>query len=353
LTYQGMFESHLGQYESAKVLVEQALALLRPLNERASLARALNTMGRALVDQGNPVNAQDYFQESLDLDSAPSENAFASLYLGHIASRQGDFPLARKKFEYSLELYTQLGDRWGMSKDFSNLGMIDGMLGDYDEAQKAFEASLAIYKEIGDRAGIARCLHNLSNISYIARDYLKTRQQRLECLAICQDIGFQWGVNSTLKHLGDVEKALGQYEQARAYYERSLVLSEQMKSSELRLSALNSLANLSTAQQDLPQARRYYQEALQAAIELDSIPVTVDLLVGIGEVLLAEGKFKESGELLAFACAFTGSDQQTKDKAETLLSSLAEKLPAETITHLREEGKNSTLDEMVKHAQGY
>jgi predicted ATPase len=347
---QAMFESMLGENEPAKELAEQGLELLRPGASTSVTSRGLNVLGAVLFDLGERERSVVCFEESYALDGDKSEKAFAALYLGHIARYQGNFPLARQYFEQSLALYTELGDLWGRSKNLSNVGMIYGMLGEYKGAQQAFEQSQVIYTQIGDQAGLARCLHNLSIVAYIDKDFLRARDLRLGALKICQDIGYQWGVASTLKHLGDVEKSLGELERAQQYYRESLQVSEQIKNGELRLSNLNSLANLYITQNELTRAYASYHEALDLALSLGSVPVVVDVVAGIGEVSLLSGKLDEAGLLLGFASVYQGADRQTQDKAEQLLTSLAEKLPENQVQRLRQQGQDTPYEEIIQIA---
>ena len=352
LVAQAMFESLLGKNEPAKALAEQGLEILRPGASAMLISRGLNVLGAALFDLGERDRSAQCYEESYALAGDITEKAFAALYLGHIARYRGDFPMASKFFEESLALHAELGDLWGCSRNLSNVGMIYGMLGEYDRAQSAFEQSQEIYHQIGDRAGLARCLHNLSIVAYIRKDFLRARDLRLEALEICRDIGFQWGVASTLKHLGDVEKSIGNLEGARKYYQESLLASEQIKNEELRLSNLNSLANLYIAQDDLPRAHISYQEALKLAVSLGSVPVVVDVVAGLGEVCLLQGRLEEAGKLLGFASAYQGGDRQTRDKAEGLLRDLAEKMSPEQVSLLREQGEVIPYEEIIRQLGG-
>jgi ATP/maltotriose-dependent transcriptional regulator MalT len=67
------------------------------------------------------------------------------------------------------------------------------------------------------------------------------------------------------------------------------------------------------------EARRYLREALQTTNE-QTLPRILSLWVAVGELFLQTGRRSRGLELLALALHQTGSDQDTKDRAQQLLS---------------------------------
>jgi tetratricopeptide (TPR) repeat protein len=72
-----------------------------------------------------------------------------------IAELRGDYPQAEQRYQASLAIDEELGDRAGISSSYHQLGMIAQRRGDYPQAEQRYQASLAIKEELGDRAGVA------------------------------------------------------------------------------------------------------------------------------------------------------------------------------------------------------
>jgi tetratricopeptide (TPR) repeat protein len=117
-----------------------------------------------------------YFEEgrgwfSGPLAAAPGEQskevrANALIGAGVLARHQCDYPAARARYEESLAISQQLGNRRGIAASVNNLANVASEQGDFATAQKLYEESLAIKRELGDRWGISASLNNLGNLSY-------------------------------------------------------------------------------------------------------------------------------------------------------------------------------------------
>ncbi len=103
------------------------------------------------------------------------ERARISLFLGALATTQGDYPAAEHALEQSLSLYEDQGDESGIAASLNALGVSARDRGDYVTAQRNFERSLACWRMLSDRLAIARCLHNLANVVKVRGDYPRAR----------------------------------------------------------------------------------------------------------------------------------------------------------------------------------
>ena len=108
-------------------------------------------------------------------DGYPRERAKIAVFLGALATTQGDFPAAQRFLEQSLTLYEALGDRWGIAASLNDLAVSARDRGDYTAAQKDFERSLDCWRALADRSSTARCLHNLANVAKVRGDYARAQ----------------------------------------------------------------------------------------------------------------------------------------------------------------------------------
>jgi tetratricopeptide (TPR) repeat protein len=174
--------------------------------------------------------------------------------------------------------------------------------------------------------GVAGCMQNLSIIAFLEEDYSKAYKLRQECLAVCQKIGFTWGIASAIKHLGDVDKALGDYPKARQRYAESLAISEKSEDRRSAAFTLNSLGGLALLEEEYRQALDYYQRALKIADEINVVPLFLDIIMGISDLWIREGKGKDALVLITFALNHPGIEKQTKNRAIKLKSEVETQL---------------------------
>jgi tetratricopeptide (TPR) repeat protein len=350
------FEVQTGAYRSAVERLERILPALENAQNLPGVgihterATVLNVLGSALYELGELDKAAICFEESLQdaaRISGRAEMAFANNYLGNIARNQGNFSQAEAFFTASLAQYRQINDRWGIARVLNNLGNMAGVAGEYDKAEQFFRESLVLRRNLGDKAGVAGCLHNLSIIAFLENDYAKTRELREESLSICREIGFTWGIASTLKHLGDVDKAQGDLAQAQTRYIESLTISEQSGDRRSMAFTLNGLGGLSLMRDAPAQAREYYSRALQIAMEVEVIPLVVDILLGIVELHIRDENWGEAYRLLSFARNHPGGERQTRDRGAQLEARFANRLPAEERKNLISQASRWTLESCV------
>ena len=348
------FEIQTGEYQKAIERLENLIPVL-PSESYAERALIHNILGSAVYELGEFDKAKSHFEKSLNLASK-NENlpamAFANNYLGNIARNQGDFKLAESLFTQSLEQYQGLDDLWGAARVINNLGNMAGINGNYAQAEKIFKESLAIRRKLDDKAGIAGCLHNLSIIAFFKEDYARTRELRVECLSICEDIGFLWGIASTLKHIGDVDKAQGDLAAARQRYTKSLAISQ--RSGDRRSVAFthNSLGSLAILQEDLSLAWSHYRQALQTAMEIEVIPLVMDIFIGIATLWMLQEKFDAAYQLLYFTREHPGTESQTQDHATELESQLVSHLTSQHIQDIKAQASRHSLESYVAQILG-
>ena len=70
---------------------------------------------------------------------------------GHLAQNQGDYATARARFETSLALWREIGDKRGIATALNDLGWVAWRQGDYTVARALSEESLALWRGDSER----------------------------------------------------------------------------------------------------------------------------------------------------------------------------------------------------------
>ncbi|HUM70107.1 MAG TPA: BTAD domain-containing putative transcriptional regulator [Chloroflexota bacterium] len=231
LARQGWFTFHVGRYGEAHQLLQQSVALIRPLyatldHTPLDLVFCLN------YHLGDDTQAASLCQEALTLSKAADYQqgmGIALNILSQIAYRAGDYDAAQSYSQQSLEIVTQLGNPWSRAYSLSNLAQVAFARQAYDEARRLNHIILEIREEMGDVRGIAMCLEMLARTA-VAQDHLSdahTLYQR--SLYLYREIGNQRGMISTLAGLGRLALQQEAYETACTHFADALQRAFQLK----------------------------------------------------------------------------------------------------------------------------
>jgi tetratricopeptide (TPR) repeat protein len=165
---------------------------------------------------------------------------------GAFASIQGDFAAARERFEASLALRRDLGDKQSIANSLINLGTVAQEQGDYASALPLLEESLALGRELDDKRGMGIALNNLSTLYKQQGDYARGRALQEEALALRKEQGDTWGVAMSFTNLGALAEAQHDYASARSYLEQALSMWQSLGGTLGIASSLEELGRVAT-----------------------------------------------------------------------------------------------------------
>lgn len=304
---QGWFTFQLGRQVEAQALLEQSLALLRPVAPPAELVFPLNRIAAVTYHLGDYAEARQYVQEALDLSLAWNDRdgeAVARTILGQIAYFRGDYLAARRHCWNSLAVERELGNRWGTVFNLIILGRVAYALGEYDEARRQFHESLMNRHALRDTRGTALCLN----------------------------------------HLGETAEAQGDPAEARRLYEESLALFNEIGNRAGAAMVLNHLGHHALARQDVAAAQRSFHAALQTAWQTQALPHALAALVGMA-IIRARDAPEQALELAILVEQHPAATQESKDRAAALRRQI---MPgASPAATQRQDAASRSLDEVV------
>jgi tetratricopeptide (TPR) repeat protein len=288
-------------------------------------------------------------------DRYSKERAKILIFLGALASAQGDYPAANRFLEQSQTLYEGLGDRWGIAASLNALAVSARDSGDYCSAQKNFERSLEEWRALGDRLATARCLHNLSNVVKVRGDYARAEMVLREATSIFEEVGDRSGAAWSINQQGDIAREKGELVIARDLYNRALA---QFRAAGDRWGSARSLADLgyiSCEQGDHVDAHVAYQEALAMFSELGHRRGLARTIEGFACLALTRGEAKRALKLAA-AAAHTRRlisaplPQAEQSKLDEALNPAWEALSEEQGSAAWAEGSTMSLEEAIRYS---
>lgn len=314
----GLLARSQGDYQAARAMAEEGLALCRALGDRQGIATMLKDLGIVYDYQG-------------DLDTA------ASLY------------------RESMEIFRDLGDRWGVATNLSNLGTLADMRGQWAEARALYEQSLTLRREIQDKMGVASSLSNLAFTCFQEADYDTASAMWEESLLLFEEVEDKMNIGVTLNHLGLVAQVRGDYERAASLYRRNLAMRRSLGDKRGTAITLGYLSDTLFQQGDYVEARTLLREALAIMRDLSIKLNILEALESFARVAVVMGQPEHAARIYATAAA-------TRETANMPLAPAAqsgiEQYQSQALAQLGDHawneamkaGGNLTLDEIIAYA---
>jgi tetratricopeptide (TPR) repeat protein len=160
-----------GDAITARLRLEESLALRRELGDQAGIASALLTLGEVAVMQGDTARATALIEESLPLLRQLGDShgiAWAFNHLGHVAQLQGAYVRATRLHKESLALLRNIDPEYiGVPEANHSLGETALARGDAALAATYFEESLMLSRRIEVPKFQAWCLAGLAGVAAI------------------------------------------------------------------------------------------------------------------------------------------------------------------------------------------
>jgi tetratricopeptide (TPR) repeat protein len=162
----------------------------------------------------------------------------------------------------TLDIYREVGNRWGEGMALHNLGIVSHRLGSFARAGAYYEQALDIHREIGQRQGEGQGLSYQGLLAYHLGDYEAAREYSQQALLIAENLGHRdtQGLASTF--LGHACVELGLLAEATNAYHQALTLRQELDQLNLAMEPLAGLARVYLAQGDLTQAQAHVEEIL-------------------------------------------------------------------------------------------
>ncbi len=323
LMYLGSVTYDLGKYLEARQWLEESVAICRKIDDRFGLAYSVNVLGNVAYSLGEYSESKRLAGESLNIFKKIGDRwgiGFAYSDLGLVAYLMGDYVEAEQDMQKSLAVFKESGNLFGMLFALGNLGRVAYSLGKYHEAERRLQESLAISKEIGITMVDTIFLNKLSHVARVQGDCSRAEQVAGESLGLAKQIGDRRGMAGALICLGSIAFGQERYAMAEQQFQDSLAIRQKLGYRRGIAESLNYLGRLNLALGKHQEARPQFHEALQIAADIEAKAISLDVLIGLAELLVKEEKFEQAVDLLALTLHHPSSEHETKDRAQHLLA---------------------------------
>jgi serine/threonine protein kinase/tetratricopeptide (TPR) repeat protein len=220
--------SFSGDYDEAEARLQSVLKMAREHSDAVAEANALAQLGRiAGAWQGRWQEGNAYLEQALalvrELDDRPSL-IFISRQLGNIAVHVGDLDDADAYLKESLTLARQEGDLLSAANALNGLGNAALSKADFAEALAFYEEGLALAVEADGQGTVAMITINKGMVQVFMGDYKAARESGKSALAMSDEIDTDYLRRESYLILGAVAGRLGQIDEARVHLDSALLL---------------------------------------------------------------------------------------------------------------------------------
>jgi len=310
-------DEHIASLHTA----EQALIVAEKSDDKLQQAEALFSIGNAHTFLADYPRALDYLGRTLVLSEEAGNKigiAGALSDIGKVHLQLGDNARALDYFVRALGLAEEMVYKPFTANILENIGNVFDVLADYAQALDYKFHALALYEKLGNKYGVAISLTNIGNIYFHFGDHQRALDYRNRALVLAEKIGHKEIVAVILGNIGLIYKDSGDFPQALEYLKRAIELSELIGDHRAVGYWMNGFANANLKLGNLDIAFQDYLNTLyhRREVLLSNVDVA-ETLLGLGRVLLGQGKREEGLARLEEALTLAKELGEKKTAAET------------------------------------
>ncbi|HSB66323.1 MAG TPA: tetratricopeptide repeat protein [Anaerolineales bacterium] len=343
----GLLQEGIKQFE---LLVETVKAKPKDNRWQRMVGLALNNQALLTFRTGEFDLAQKLYEESIDILRLAGDKPLLAdglIYLGIILHLGGKYEQAKSVVDEGLILAQECNDRWIEAYAIYNLGYLDSLKGNYANGYTQMMAGLAMWRDIGDPFSIALGLNFLVSTLIKLKRYKEAQAFMLESIDLCEQTRNRWGMGTAYRYLGLAEMAANQYAEAEAHFRKSLEIFGDYTIGWDIARSLTYLGEVIRISGDLNEARKYYLDALRISIEGRSIPSALAAIAGLSSVQAQVGNIESALMLCYYILNHSSSEEETREHVKAKCTDLERIADPEQIMLLQKNAINKTFAEIV------
>ena len=273
-----------GRLELAEGQLKQALRIFKEKGDIAGELEALRHLGGIEERRGNLNDAEQIWKDCLNRHSVHDDVEIAMLVnnIGEIKRRKGEYDVAKRKYQQSINIFSRLGERHSQSNPLNNLGLVCWEAGDLDSAEKYYNQALEIDKEFGDLYGQAQCLNNLAIIKRELGDLIGAKQLQEMSLELNISVGYKQGEAHAANNLGIIYRVLEDHQSSGDWFRNSLKIYREVGDKQGVADVLNNLAIFYANENNLVESTRMFEESLKLKQDIGDLRGQANTLRNLG-----------------------------------------------------------------------
>jgi tetratricopeptide (TPR) repeat protein len=288
-------------------------------------------------------------------EADPWSWAWGRNLLASVRASRGNYEGVQAALEHVYDFFIRRNDAFDAGFAAFALGILAQDRGEYAAATSRFEESLSLFKEAGDRSGVAAVLSGLATAAWLQDDRGRALTLQHESLVEFKEAGgpanIFWAVAFSrfgMRTLGDVEWAL-------ELYGAAWDMPEDMGARSALAESLYSLGRLAGRHGDLARASAMLADSLTLQGEIGFKRGVELALLETATLARAQGDRPRAARLLGAAESAARATAPTLTEYERLeferaRAEIEADLDGETFARLRDEGVAMPIDAAVAYA---
>ncbi|MBE1455942.1 DNA-binding SARP family transcriptional activator [Nocardiopsis terrae] len=258
-----LFNRH-GHLDDVEEIHRQALPVVRAAGNRRGEAALGLCFDTVCVEKNRFAKGRSVVEYSLRLFTEvgdPLGQALASKSLAYHAQLRGDVRDVIAHCEPALALFREVGDPVGQRSVLTHLGLTYVMCGDHDASRVRFEEALDIAEKLNDVRGRAQVLRRMAQADRLRGEFTVAADRILDALELLDTMVDPVGEACLLHDLGRVRLAQGRPTEAQVPLERALEIRELLRAKDGVASVTLTLAKVAAMQGDAARASALASQA--------------------------------------------------------------------------------------------
>ena len=255
----------------------------QPVKMRLATALHRYWYVRGLLREGREI-----LERLLDCEGPHAPTRFrvkALLADAELAFRQGEFTVARMRYNHALEMARELQDKIGTSSAIFGIGNIALRQGKFSHAREFCGESLCLQRETGDKSGCAWTLSILGIVARCEGEKSNSRAYLKESLALFTEVDDLHGQAHTIHNMALNDLKDEQFEESNRKLDQSLSI-------RYALGDLQGIADSLVQKGQVASAMKDYNKAYEFFLESQSFRIQIGDKAGVGWTLIKMGYSK-------------------------------------------------------------
>jgi len=216
------------EYQQHDSIALSIMDIFKEQGEMELYAHCLNNLGSSLFYQGDLLEAEKYFRESLKY-YAPDDPVYleTSFNIVILMYQQARYFEALKRLLPLVEKFKARDDDYYYANSLVMVANIYKAQGHMEKAKEYNKLYVEKSRKMGHKEGIGGGSHNLAQIYAKEENYSKALEHASVAREVFESIDNPYELINAMNTTGGIYKEMGDYDKSWNYYDRALQLSEQ------------------------------------------------------------------------------------------------------------------------------
>lgn len=263
-----LFDKSLEQYN-------QALQIIRDLNDIENEIITLNNIGSVYRRQDEIINGLNYNKEALDkaflvknrTDNIEKSISVSQNSIGNIYNSLKQYNLALEEFNKAIVVQRKYDDKLGLAINHQNIGAANEALGNLEEALKNYYKSLEYNNEVDSKIGKIICGYSIANVLIKKEKYKEANKTVSAILPLAIKENDKFYLSNTYNTLGLSFVYLKEFSKAKTNLNKALNIAKQYNIQTVVVKANENLAFLNNKTGNYKKAYEYFKIAKEEELK--------------------------------------------------------------------------------------